>query len=183
MGELSGVVVTADALHTLAQQAEALHARGAHYVFTVKANQPGLRDRIASQTWASLAPQHTLREKSHGRTTTWQITAQPAQAWVGFPHAEQTIRLTRDRIEHRNGEATREPVYAITSLSPEQASPAELAALIRGHWHTASCRLPGSSLDSRPRAPRVPSARRVSSASLLIVTVAITPRCHWRRSQ
>jgi predicted transposase YbfD/YdcC len=134
LGELTGVVVTADALHTLAQQAEALHARGAHYVFTVKANQPSLRDRIASQTWASLPPQHTLREKGHGRTTTWQITTQPAQAWIGFPHAEQTIRLSRDRIEHRNGEATREPVYAITSLSPEQASPAELAAFIRGHW-------------------------------------------------
>ncbi|TAM66248.1 MAG: ISAs1 family transposase [Microbacteriaceae bacterium] len=134
LGDISGVVVTADALHTLARQAEPLHDRGAHYVFTVKGNQPGLRDRIASQTWASLAPQHTLTEKGHGRTSTWQITVQHAQDWIGFPHAKQTIRLMRDRIDHRSGDASREPVYAITSLSPEQASPAELAALIRGHW-------------------------------------------------
>ncbi len=134
LGDITGVIVTADALHTLGQQAEALHARGAHYVFTVKANQPGLRDRIASQTWAVLAPQHTLREKGHGRTTTWQITVQRAQSWIGFPHVRQTIRLTRDRIDHRTGAATREQVYAITSLSPEDTSAAELAALIRGHW-------------------------------------------------
>lgn len=134
LGDITGMVVTADALHTLGQQAEALHARGAHYAFTVKANQPGLRDRIASQTWAMLAPQHTLREKGHGRTTTWQITVQRAQAWIRFPHAKQTIRLTRDRTDHRTGDATREHVYAITSLSPDEASPSELAALIRGHW-------------------------------------------------
>lgn len=134
LGDLTGVVVTADALHTLGQQAEALHARGAHYVFTVKRNQPGLRNRIASQTWASLAAQYTLTEKGHGRTSTWQITVQHAQEWIGFPHAKQTIRLMRDRIDHRSGEATREPVYAITSLTAAEASPAELAALIRGHW-------------------------------------------------
>lgn len=134
LGDLTGVVVTADALHTLGQQANAIHERGAHYVFTVKANQPGLRERIASQTWAQLKPQHTVMEKAHGRTTTWQITAQRAQDWIGFPHAKQTIRLTRDRTDHRSGQATREPVYAITSLSPDQASPAQLAALIRGHW-------------------------------------------------
>lgn len=134
LGDITGMVVTADALHTLAQQADALHARGAHYMFTVKANQPGLRGRIASQTWSSLAPQHVLREKGHGRTTTWQITVQHAQAWIGFPHAAQTIRLTRDRIDHHSGQATREPVYAITSLTPQEASPAQLAAFIRGHW-------------------------------------------------
>lgn len=134
LGDLSGVVVTADALHTLAQNAQALHARGGHYVFTVKANQPGLLGRIASQTWASLAPQYTRTEKGHGRTTTWQATAQPAQAWIAFPHAAQTIRLTRDRVAHTTGRATREQVYAITSLPAPQASAADLAALIRGHW-------------------------------------------------
>jgi predicted transposase YbfD/YdcC len=134
LGDLTGTVITADALHTQREHAENLHTRGAHYVFTVKANQPSLRDRIASQTWASLSVQHVEHEKAHGRTTTWGLTAQPAQSWIGFPHAAQTIRLTRDRIQHRTGEATREHVYAITSLNPAQASPADLATLIRGHW-------------------------------------------------
>ncbi|MGN6197282.1 ISAs1 family transposase [Humibacter sp.] len=134
LGDLTGVTVTADALHTQHEHAEDLHERGAHYVFTVKRNQPGLHDRIASQTWASRPVQHTLIEKAHGRITTWSITCQPAQDWIGFPHAAQTIRLTRDRVDLRTGDRTRESVYAITSLPPHQASPARLAALIRGHW-------------------------------------------------
>lgn len=134
LGDVSGVIVTADALHTQREHAELLHSRGAYYVFTVKANQKGLRERIASQTWAPLPAQHTTREKAHGRTTTWQATVQPAQAWIGFPHAAQTIRLTRDRVDHRTGQATREHVFAITSLPASDASAAELAALIRGHW-------------------------------------------------
>lgn len=134
LGDLHGRVITADALHTQHQHAENLHARGGHYVFTVKRNQPGLHDRIASQTWASLPVQHTVREKAHGRITTWQITSQPAQPWIGFPHAAQTIRLTRDRTDPRTGHSTREHVYAITSLTPSDASPQRLNELIRGHW-------------------------------------------------
>lgn len=34
-----------------------------------------------------------------------------------------------------SGRAARETVYAITSVSAEQAPPAELARHIRGHWH------------------------------------------------
>src|SRR5699024_11084452 len=36
LGPLDGRVVTADALHTLAQQATAITDRGGHYLFTVK---------------------------------------------------------------------------------------------------------------------------------------------------
>lgn len=134
LGDLTDTIITADALHTQHDHAHTLHARGAHYVFTVKRNQPGLHDRIASQTWARLPIQHTIREKAHGRITTWAITCQTAQPWIGFPHAAQTIRLTRDRVDLRTGETSREHVYAITSLNPRDAPPARLAALIRGHW-------------------------------------------------
>lgn len=134
LGDVTDTIITADALHTQREHAELLHAKGAHYVFTVKTNQKRLRERIASQTWAPLPVQHTVTEKGHGRTTTWQITCQIAQPWIGFPHAAQTIRLTRDRTSHATGESTREHVYAITSLPPADTSPAELARLIRGHW-------------------------------------------------
>lgn len=40
--ELSGVLVTADALHTQRGHAHYLAGRGAHYLLTVKANQPSL---------------------------------------------------------------------------------------------------------------------------------------------
>ena len=134
IGDLDGVVVTADALHTQRAHAEYLHKHGAHYVLTVKNNQRDLRDRISSQTWSTRPTQHICREKRHGRTTTWQATAQPAQKWIGFPHAKQTMRLTRDRLDHKTGETSREHVFVITSLPADKASPEQLADYIRGHW-------------------------------------------------
>ncbi len=62
LGDLSGRIITADALHTQHAHADAVHERGAHYVFTVKGNQRGLYDRIASQTWASRPTQHSLTQ-------------------------------------------------------------------------------------------------------------------------
>jgi hypothetical protein len=50
--ELAGVVVTADALQTHREAAEFLvTAKQAHYLFTVKANQPTLLDRCAHLAW------------------------------------------------------------------------------------------------------------------------------------
>lgn len=131
---LAGVAVTADALHTQRVHAEYLDGRGADYVLTVKNNQRGLRDRIASQTWSTLPVQHTHTEKGHGRTVTWAISVQPAQSRIDLPHAKQTIRITRDRHEHRTGDKTREHVLAITSLTDTEASPERLSALVREHW-------------------------------------------------
>lgn len=134
VGDLEGVVVTADALHTQRGHAEYLHKHGAHYVLTVKNNQRALRDRISSQTWATLPVQHVCREKRHGRTTTWQATTQTAQEWIGFPHAKQTMRLTRDRLDPKTAATTREHVFVITSIPADQASAEQLANYIRGHW-------------------------------------------------
>jgi len=134
LGNLEGKVITADALHTLAVQAKAIVARGGHYVFTVKANQRALRDRIASQGWSHRTPGYRAREKAHGRTSTWEAAVQPAQDWIKFPHACQTMRIIRGRAEHETGQKTGEQVYVITSLPPELAGAKELANLIRGHW-------------------------------------------------
>lgn len=133
LGDLQGVVVTADALHTQRDHANYLHTQGAHYVLSVKNNQRALRDRISSQTWSTLTVQHACREKGHGRTPTWQTTIQHAQEWISFPHAKQTMRLTRDRYDHKSG-TTREHMFVITSFPPQQASPKQLADYIRGHW-------------------------------------------------
>lgn len=132
--DLDGRVITADALHTLATQAERIVARGGHYVFTVKANQPRLRDRIAAQGWSRRKTGHMVHEKAHGRTSSWEVTTAPAQAWIDFPHAAQTIRIVRGRAEHGTGQKTGEQVFAITSLPARTAGAKELAELVRGHW-------------------------------------------------
>jgi hypothetical protein len=44
--DLNDVVVTADALHTQREHATYLHSRGAHYLITVKGNQPTLHAQL-----------------------------------------------------------------------------------------------------------------------------------------
>jgi hypothetical protein len=51
---------------------------------------------------------------------------------LAFPHAAQAIQIVRRRKV--KGKWSAETCYAITSLTAAQASHAELAAIIRGHW-------------------------------------------------
>src|SRR3954466_7820697 len=64
---LRGAVVTGDALYCQRAHAEYLHARGAHYLFTVKGNQPTLRRALARLPWAQ-APGQRERTIGRGRT-------------------------------------------------------------------------------------------------------------------
>jgi predicted transposase YbfD/YdcC len=55
-------------------------------------------------------------------------------AGLAFPHAARAIQIVRRRKLPGKKKCSSETVYAITSLTATQASPAELAAIIRGHW-------------------------------------------------
>ena len=55
-------------------------------------------------------------------------------AGLAFPHAAQAIQIVRRRRPLNSKKWSAETVYAITSLTATQARPAELAAIIRGHW-------------------------------------------------
>jgi predicted transposase YbfD/YdcC len=65
--DLEGVVVSADALHAQREHAEYLHKRGAHYMLTIKGNQPGLRKQLASMPWNDVPNGHKETDTSHGR--------------------------------------------------------------------------------------------------------------------
>jgi predicted transposase YbfD/YdcC len=130
---LAGVVVTADALHTTRAHADHLAGHGAHYVFTVKANQHRLFARLKYLPWPQ-DPCHTSDNRGHGRTEHRALTVLPAPADLGFPAAAQIARVTRHRTDHTTGKATAETSYLVTSLPATQASPAAIAELLRGHW-------------------------------------------------
>lgn len=135
LGPLDGTVVTVDALHTLSQQAHAIVDRGGHYVFTVKTNARALYQAINDVGWSRRTPQYRHTEKAHGRICSWTLTVAPAFARIGFPYAAQVMRLHRTRDQHGHlAETSGEVVYAITSLPADKANPAQLAALLRGHW-------------------------------------------------
>ncbi|WP_420802716.1 transposase [Streptomyces cavernae] len=51
-----------------------------------------------------------------------------------FPHAVQAMEIKRRRTNRKTGKAETKTVYAVTSLPPERASPAQLAELVQNHW-------------------------------------------------
>jgi DDE_Tnp_1-associated len=64
---LTGTVVTANALHTHGDAAEFLVTRKyAHYLFTVKANQPALLDRCVRLPWQQVPVLDRTRDRAHG---------------------------------------------------------------------------------------------------------------------
>jgi predicted transposase YbfD/YdcC len=128
------VVVTADALHTHADAAEFLVAcKQAHYLFTVKANQPTLLDRCARLAWHHVPVLDRDRDRGHGRVELRSLKAVTVHHF-GFPHACQVIQVTRKTRDLGARRWRTVTVYAITSLTFAQASPARLADYLRGHW-------------------------------------------------
>lgn len=137
--DLTGVVITADALHTQREHVADLRARGAHWVLTVKGNQPRLRRQLAGLPWRGSEPDHRSAETLHGRREIRTIKVVTIAAGIEFPHAAQALQVTRktrpaSTRSGRRGRWRTETVYAITDLGPHQARPDELAAWIRGHW-------------------------------------------------
>jgi predicted transposase YbfD/YdcC len=135
--DLRDVLVTADALHTQREHADYLHRRGAHYLFTVKRNQPTLHAALAGLPWAAVDRQ-LRRQSGHGRAETRSIAVLAADGAPGidglFPHAAQVIRVIRSRRDKATGKRSREVVYAITSLDHRQADPGLLAGWLQEHW-------------------------------------------------
>ena len=131
---ITGVVITADAMHAQRGHATYLAGRGAHFLLTVKRNQPGLFAQLAALPWRQVPVADETRERGHGRDERRTLKATAVAAGLVFPHAAQAIQIVRRRRVSRKKKWSRETVYAVTSLAAVQASPAELAAIIRGHW-------------------------------------------------
>ena len=129
--DLDGAVVTADAMHTQTGTAEWIRSRGAHYVLTVKNNQPGLKRALEKLPWKDV-PSTSVPDGSHGRRVRRTIKAVEAPAWIDFPGAAQVIRIRRTRTV--KGRKHIEVVHLICSLPPTDARPEQVAAWARGHW-------------------------------------------------
>ncbi len=129
--DLTGVVVTVDAMHTQSDTAQLIVDGGGDYVFTVKANQPKLYAACKALPWSQV-PARRVTSKGHGRRVTRTIKVVTAPAWVEFAGAVQVAQVRRTVT--RKGKKTVEVVYLITSADTLAASPATLAAWVQGHW-------------------------------------------------
>ena len=132
--DIAAAVITADALHCQRDPAEYITGRGAHYILTVKDNQPTLRKKLKSLPWKQIPVLDRKTEHGHGRTTTRTLKAAEIAEGIGFPGAVQVLQLTRTATDDKTGKKHTEVVYALTSLSVADAKPAQIAAWLRGHW-------------------------------------------------
>lgn len=139
--ELTGSVVTLDAMHCQTETAAVILAKGADYVLTVKGNQPSLHAML-SELFISYGDRgyrvpglriHKTNERSHGRNERREYYVAPAPPelrsspeWEGV----RTIGMVYRYREH-GGKIEEEVVYFISSLPPAVK---RLARLVRNHW-------------------------------------------------
>jgi predicted transposase YbfD/YdcC len=135
LGTLTGVLFTADALHTQTGHADEVIARDAHLLVQVKGNQPTLFKQLKQLPWAQIPVGDRTRERGHGRRETRTLKAVTVRTpgGIAFPHAQQAVRVTRTRIVA--GKTSREAAYLTVSLPAGQALPVDLQTWIRHHWH------------------------------------------------
>ena len=139
--ELTGAVVTLDAMHCQKETAQAIRDKGADYVLTVKGNQPTLHAEIqkcfedAGEKDYDVPGLRRLKktEQGHGRIEHREYYVMPAPKslrdtgdWadlrtVGMVYRERELR---DKDSH-------EVVFSISSLP---VSVTRLAKHLRGHW-------------------------------------------------
>jgi hypothetical protein len=113
---LAGVVVTADGLQTHTAAAEFLvTCKQAHYLFTVKANQPTLLDRCARLPWHRVPVADRTRDRGHGRVEHRTFAEDASQVRTGA--APNVMAVLRNLV--------------IGVLS--RAGPVNIAAALRRH--------------------------------------------------
>ena len=184
--DLTGQIITAHAMHTQREHADWLVTeQHAAYLLVVKANQPGLYHQLASLPWRAIPLADHTRDRGHGRAEVRRLQITTI-AGLDFPHATQALRITRRARPLGSRRWRTVTVYALTSLTAAQASPARLADYVRGHWASRRCTTsatppslrmsPSSAAAPRP-APWPACASSPSPSSGGMVTATSPPRC------
>lgn len=132
--DITGVVITADALHTQRGTARYLHGRKAEFVFCVKENQPTLFACLDALPWKDVPISHAETDRGHGRITRRTMQVMPAPDDLPFPHVNQVFLLERYVTDLAGAPTSAVAVLGITSLTANQAGTPSLAAAVRGHW-------------------------------------------------
>jgi predicted transposase YbfD/YdcC len=135
--DIAGAIITADALHTQRGHISYLQDRQAHYLLTVKANQPRLLAQLRALPWAQIPISDRTAGKGHGRLEERSLKFTAIAAGTGgiaFPGAALALQVTRRRKTLTGKKWQIETVHAITDLTHAQTNAAELADALRSHW-------------------------------------------------
>ena len=148
--DVSGKVITTDALLTQKTFCQAIIDANGDYLLPVKKNHPelysdiqelfqGVPDTLSEDaTHPQLGTpiyHHETLDKSHGRLETRCLKASTSlNEYLDWPGIEQVIQFRSTRKNLKTGKETIKVHYGITSLKPEEASAQRLLRLRRGHW-------------------------------------------------
>jgi predicted transposase YbfD/YdcC len=138
--ELTGAVVTLEAMHCQKKTARQIRNKNADYILTVKGNQPSLQgtignlfERHAEDGYRDRRVRiHKTTERSRGRVEQRVYTVVPAPRELrenGWTDIKTVGMLYRHR--EVNGKETDEVVYFISSLPPKVR---RIAKHLRNHW-------------------------------------------------
>ncbi|KJU82978.1 transposase IS4 [Candidatus Magnetobacterium bavaricum] len=113
-----------------------VNERQADYYFTVKGNQPQLREDISFHFKDKKEADFTDKPScDHGRIEVRKIrTTTELNEYVKFPHVRQAFTIERHITDKKSGKSSTEVVYGITSKGPEQANAEHILNVNRGHW-------------------------------------------------
>ena len=159
--DVSGKIVTTDALLTQKAFCQTLREKNADYVLPVKANQKQTYQDIKllfepeTPPKTDVDPQdyqarifetlhqeadahfdtYSCMENEHGAITTRTLTTSTLlNEHLAWPGLAQVYEYRTHRKHRRTGKITHHVQYGITSLSTAQASAQRLLELRRGHW-------------------------------------------------
>jgi predicted transposase YbfD/YdcC len=140
--DITGAVVSIDAMGCQKNIASTIRNRGADYVFGLKGNHPTLHREVLEafddETCAKLAESahsfHASADKGHGRNEYRRVWVQRDVDWLyqsdEWPGLKALVLVESERTVR--GNSSRERRAYISSVD----APAErMSALVRGHWH------------------------------------------------
>ena len=138
--DLTGRIVTMDAMHAQHETARCLLGRRADYVVSaVKDNQETILEDLKAIDFSDAAWHETV-DKGHGRIERRRcaVVDLSAAEWDGYANLHgrrQAMCIEREREILKTGKRSIEVTYSVTSLGAERAGPEELLDLVRNHWH------------------------------------------------
>jgi predicted transposase YbfD/YdcC len=137
--DLTGKIVTADALHTVTATAHHIHEHGGEFVLPVKENRQALSGALDALPWGQVPIACTATDKGHGRITTRTIQVLPAPDNLPFPHVSQVFLIERHVTDLAGKPVSDVAALGVASPEPGQADPVALAGYVREQWSIENC--------------------------------------------
>jgi predicted transposase YbfD/YdcC len=136
--DITGMLITADCLHTQRAHARYLHSRNAEFVFCVKDNQPGLFAALAALPCNDVLVTHTATDRGHGRVETRTLQILPAPPDLPFPHVNQVFLVERAVSDLAGNPLSNVAILGVTSLNQLPGNATRIAEAVRGQWSIES---------------------------------------------